>query len=134
MKRDLVNYLNSYILRQSSSLRYIIADAAPSTESELFSASSMIVWSGASDATIYGDAKVNYAFRAIHDAMHLKTGLGFSPAEEIEMGRIQASKIDSDIIAKLFYIEIAGQAEHYLKTGSFVQNQIEFTLNQLAKG
>jgi hypothetical protein len=131
MHKDLILALNQEVLKQARGLRYTVSDVAPSTESALWSQPTLVVWSGASDNTIYGDAAVNYAFRAIHDAMHLKTGLSFSPQHEIEMGRIQASKIGSDLIAKLFYIEIAGQAEHYLKTGQFVQDQVQFTINQL---
>ena len=112
-------------------LKYTVKDKAPSTELELFNSPSLVIWSGESHNTIYQDESVNWAFRAVHDDYHLKTGLGFSPEHEIEMGRIQASKIDSDILAKLFYIEIAGQAEHYLKTGQFVQDQVAFTLNAL---
>lgn len=125
--------LNHYILKQAETLQYRVSDSAPGTESELFGnvGRDLIIWSGESDNTIYQDPKVNHAFRAIHDAMHLKTGLGFTPEEEIEMGRIQAAQIDSDFIAKLFYIEIAGQAEYYLKHGKFVEDQINFTLNQL---
>lgn len=133
LKQDLKNYLNQSVLNMAKGLKYQVADFAPSTELELFNASSLVVWSGSSHNTIYQDETVNWAFRAVHDAMHLKTRLGFTPEQEIEMGRIQASQIGSDIVAKLFYIEIACQAEHYLKTGQFVSDQVEFTLKNLQK-
>lgn len=131
MRNDLLRHLNQTVLDLAKGLNYTVKSQAPSTELELFNSPSLVVWSGESHNTIYQDETVNWAFRAIHDNMHLKTGLGFSPQHEIEMGRIQASQIDSDIIAKLFYIEIAGQAEHYLKTGQFVQDQVAFTLDKL---
>lgn len=110
-----------------------VRDSAPSTELELFNGPAMlVVWSGASDSTIWGDRRVNWAFRALHDALHLKTGLGFSPEVEIELGRMQASQYDG-LLADLVYIEVAGQAEHYLRTRQFVVDQVEFTLHELRK-
>lgn len=126
------NELSSLIMRQASKLIYTVSDKAPSDESALFNSPSLVVWSGASDNTVWGSPRVNWAFRALHDALHLKTGLGFSPVEEIELGRIQASQY-SGLMADLVYIEVAGQAEHYLKTGQFVVDQVEFTMRQLAQ-
>jgi hypothetical protein len=133
LAKDLQRALNQEVLKQAKGLNYRVSDKAPSTENELWSQPGLVVWSGASEGTIYGEASINWAFRAVHDALHLRTGLNFSPEQEIEMGRIQAAAIGSDIIAKLFYIEIAGQAAHYLKTGQFVVDQIQFTLNELNK-
>lgn len=130
---DLIRYINNEVLRQSKNLRYTIKEIAPSTIQDLRNESSLVIWSGASDATIYQDASVNYAFRAIHDALHLKTGLDFSPKHEIEMGRIQASKQSSSLMSELFYTEIARQAEYYLINGVFVQDQVNFT-KQYIKG
>lgn len=44
---------------------------APATFREVMDCATsgrVVVWDGASDATIYGDARVNHAFRAWHDA------------------------------------------------------------------
>ena len=109
-----------------------VADVAPNTFKALLNQPTLVIWSGESDCTIFGDARVNWAFRALHDALHLKTGIGFTPAEEIELGRIQANQY-TGLMVDLVYIEVAGQAEHYLKTGRFVSNQIEFTINSLRK-
>ena len=124
-------YINNWILSQSKDLRFKVQDLAPSNEIELFNEPSLVIWSGASSDTIYQDKAVNWAFRAVHDHLHLETGLGFSPDQEIELGRIQASKCDSDLIADLIYIEVSGQAEYYLKHGKFVDDQVKFTLNAL---
>jgi len=132
-----IRYINSEIMTMAAKLTYSIADQAPSTELELFNSTSLVVWSGQSDNTIYQDATVNHAFRAIHDAVHIETGLGFSPQDEIEMGRIQAAKLASQcksLLADLFYCEIAEQASYYEKNGVFIPNQVEFTQKYINLG
>ncbi len=128
-----LNHVNGLILKQASKLSYTVASVAPQTENVLFSSTSLVVWSGASDSTIYQDASVNWAFRALHDDLHLKTGLGFTVDEEIEMGRIQASQYESDFMRELIYCEVALQATHFRDTGTFVSNQVEFTVKHLQK-
>lgn len=128
-----IQYVNNLILKQASSLKYIVKNEAPSTELELFNSPTLIVWSGASDNTIYQDNNVNYAFRALYDVLHLETKLNFSVDAEIELGRIQASKYDSDIMQELVYCEVAMQAMHYKTTGQFVSDQIAFTKTYMAK-
>lgn len=125
MDRELQNYLNNIILKQASKLNYIVKDFAPNTEKDLFNSTSLVIWSGESDNTIFGDAKINYAFRALHDDLHLKTRLDFNPESEIELGRIQASKY-SGIIADIVYCEVSGQAEYYKNNGIFVKDQVLF--------
>lgn len=110
--------------------KHEVKDLAPDTVNGLYTTQGLVVWSGASENTIWGSERANWAFRALHDQLHLKTGLGFSPAEEIEMGRIQAAKFEG-LMADLVYIEVAGQAEYYLKTGQFVSDQIAFTMELL---
>lgn len=128
LNQSLVNYLNNTILNQASKIAWQPKDIAPGTEKELFSfkGSQLIVWTGASDDTIFGDKFVNWAFRALHDALHIKTGYDFSPDAEIELGRIQANQY-SGIIADLVYCEVAGQAAYYKNNGIFIQNQVQFT-------
>lgn len=123
--------INNLIL-MSAPKRFTVSDVAPNSFSALHNQPSLVIWSGESDHTIFGDARVNWAFRALHDQLHLSIGLGFSPLEEIELGRIQANQY-SGLMADLVYIETAGQAAHYLKTGRFVLNQVEFTINSLRK-
>lgn len=112
--------------------RFTVSNVAPSTFADLKRQPSLVIWSGESDHTIFGDNRVNWAFRALHDSLHIQTGIGFSPAEEMALGRIQAARYDG-LMADLIYIEVAGQAEHYLKTGRFVSNQVEFAVNSLRK-
>ena len=42
----------------------------------------IVVWSGEAQHSIYGDAQVNYAFRAWHDHCHLVNGYEFTIAGE----------------------------------------------------
>lgn len=130
LKQDLVYHLNNTILRQASKLVYRVSELAPSTEVDLFNSPSLVIWSGASEHTIFQDSRVNWSFRALHDVLHLKTRYSFNPYTEMALGRIQANQY-SGIIADIIYAEVAGQAEYFLKTGQFVLNQVEFTLNYL---
>lgn len=117
----------------STAPKHLIKAVAPATFKDVWNSPSLVVWSGESHNTIWNDPMVNYAFRALHDALHIKTRIGFSPLEEIEIGRIQAAKYESysKLFSDLIYIETAGQAEHYMRTGQFVTDQVEFTINKL---
>lgn len=132
MKNKLIKYINNTILNQAAKLRYEVRDLAPSTEQDLFNSASLVIWSGSSDNTIFQDASVNYAFRALHDNLHLETRFDFSPQAEIELGRIQASKYDG-ILADIIYCEVSRQAEYFLLNGVFIQDQVSFT-KQYIKG
>lgn len=129
----MVNEFKNLILKQATKVRYTVKDLAPSTELDLFNNPSLVIWSGASNHTIWNDPAVNWAFRALHDHLHLKTSMDFTPQSEIELGRIQANQY-SGLLADLVYIEVSKQAEYYLNNGVFVSNQVEFTLNQLKRG
>lgn len=131
LKREALNFINETIMRQASKIRYSVADQAPSTEVELFQASSLVVWSGASDNTVFEDPRVNWAFRALHDALHLKTGLGFSHAEEVIIAKLQASQYESKLMRGLILAEVRDQALYHKETGLFVSNQAEFTYNRI---
>lgn len=122
--------LNNRILKDASRLDFTVKAVAPSTINEVLSQSSLVVWNGASESTIWNDPSVNYAFRALHDALHIESRLGFNIPEEIELGRIQASKYDG-LLSDLVFIEVSGQADYFLKFGSFVADQYAWTLKQL---
>lgn len=128
---DWIQYVNYEILNQAKNLVYIVKDDAPSNEEELLNSSTLVIWSGGSEKTIYNDKTVNYAFRALHDEMHLKTGFNFSIENEIELGRLQASKYTSSLMQELVFCEIAGQAMYFQKYNKFLENQYEFTLTYL---
>lgn len=131
MRQDVINFINSEILNKARSLSYLVKDVAPNTEQELLSTPSLVIWSGGSENTVYGDEKVNFAFRALHDDLHLKTRLGFSHEEEIELGRIQASKFSSTLMQEVIFCEVALQAKYHKETGLFLDDQKSFTETHL---
>ena len=124
------NHVNNIIMSQASKLQYTVSSKAPSTFKDLYNSSSLVIWNGASDNSWFQDEIVNYAFRALHDTLHLKTMIGFTPEQEIELGRIQANQY-TGLMADLIYSQIAGQAKYYMENGIFVPNELEFTNKQL---
>lgn len=131
--KQAIRYINETILREAKKLSYIVKDSAPSNDIDLFNAPSLVIWSGASDKTIFGDCTVNYAFRAIHDTLHIETGLQLNVESEIELGRIQANRCTSDLMAELTYIEVAGQALYFKEHGMFPVDQVSFTMARINK-
>jgi hypothetical protein len=119
--------------------RFTARDVAPGTVVELHRAaagSELVVWSGASEATIHGAPATNHAFRAWHDAIHLATGIGFTPAEEIHLARLQCAEVaraSGDRLADVVWLEIAGQAAEFARTGRFIGDQVAWTLAQLKR-
>lgn len=124
--------LNAAILKQVKTLKYSVADTAPSTFEDLIKAPSLIVWSGASDRTIYGDPAVNWAFRAWHDSLHLKLNAPFTLEGEKRVALEQARLVDSDAIARIILAEVVGQAEYFAKQGEFPVDQVAFIKAALA--
>jgi hypothetical protein len=127
--------LNELVQDQVSKLKYQVSDRAPGTYQELLSQStaSMVVWAGASDFTIFGDAAVNHAFRAWHDTLHISMGAKFTLEGErivaLEQARILSAY--GDTYGDIVMIEVVNQAEYFQKTGNFPIDQKTFTLNQL---
>lgn len=115
--------------------KHLVSDIAPDTFGKLVSQASsgsrLVVWSGGSDQTIYGDSKVNYAFRAWHDQLHLKLNAPFTLEGETIVATEQCRLISSTQMAQLIMAEVIGQVEHVLKTGEFPVNQIDFIRNYI---
>lgn len=102
----------------------------------------MIVWSGASDRTIYGDPSVNHAYRAWHDWCHLDTGGDFSVDGEQKAARRQMDQLsevfgegheDFALWCFLLHCEGVEQAAYTHRTGNFVVYQREFTGRLLSR-
>lgn len=101
----------------------------------------ILVWTGASDSTIFGHARYNHTFRAWHDWVHVFYGIPFTLEGERIACQLQQKQVEqsyraygfSEEEARLFCLileaEIVGQAEHHARTGEFVHNQREFTQN-----
>lgn len=115
--------------------RFEARDVAPETFQGLLNGPRGLVWAGASDATIYADARVNWAMRAWHDGHHIAGMHDFSLAGERAACEAQCREL------LLLYprapmrwltilrAEVIGQAEHYAETGAFPVDQYAFTMN-----
>lgn len=101
----------------------------------------ILVWSGGSDMTIYQDAKVNHAFRAWHDYLHVTMQATFTKAGEANVCTKHNRQIDLYLshlynaatrqrMKRLMDIEINQQVAELYRTGSFVHDQYQFTLER----
>lgn len=113
------------------------AATSPRYTRELLRADGLLVWDGASERTIYADARVNFAFRAWHDACHIAGDLGFTL--EGERGACEMQK--RQLVAAypraprrwlaLLDAEIIGQLEELERTGAFPLDQAGFVARAL---
>lgn len=126
-----------------------VGDVAPDTFDSLRDhvqrTGRMLVWSGASDRTIFGDPEINYAFRAWHDWCHLygNGGQGFPFTREGEAGAVA---LQQDHLRALYGdtaqtrkwcaildCEVNGQAQYQAETGQFPADQVAFTIDYLTR-
>jgi len=126
---------------------FAVSAIAPSTFEELNTAfiwaergGQYPVWSGGSEATIFGDREVNYAFRAWHDWTHWRGQHAFTWEGEIatardQIGHIRAlyghGKVADDMCA-LIWAEVVGQLHHQSLHGEFPVDQRAFVVDYLA--
>lgn len=115
-----------------------VSDNAPSTYDELrqhYNATGRIlVWSGASGRTIFGDPEVNYAFRAWHDARHILGAHNFTFAGECATCADQIRDMEAlyrghhrlPFWRALLRAEIIGQAAYAHAWGEFPADQSDF--------
>ena len=118
---------------------------APSTYEELRahlnSGKRMVVASEGSEATIYGDPEVNYAFRAWHDWTHWRGEHDFSlTGESSTMSNQLCLLIDlygwsteTRKWARLLYADIVGQKNYFDLHGVFPADQRQFVTDFLDK-
>jgi hypothetical protein len=123
--------LNRKILKLAP--RHTVSDIAPHSFETLKSAatSGLVVYSGGSDDTIYGDPRVNWAFRAWHDQLHLDLNAPFTLEGERLVGLEQARLIGGDRLGLIMVAEVVGQIEYLEANGGFPVNQAEFLRNYL---
>lgn len=88
--------------------------------------------------TIYGDPEVNIAFRAWHDATHLRLNAPFTFAGEIRVCHAQQADIakiygqrEAGLFAHILQIEVIEQAAEFANTSRFPVDQRAFTLARL---
>ena len=109
-------------------------DIAPSTWNELarYRGNVLPVWSGESERTIWGDARVNYAFRAWHDSTHRALGADFTLQGETAAIETQISALYTlcpsapEWWGRLLRIEGIDQVVEFQRTGAFPVDQIGF--------
>jgi hypothetical protein len=118
--------------------------AAPSTlealQAHIEATGRMLVWSGASDHTIFACPETNWAFRAWHDWAHWRYALPFDLAGERAVCEVQKANLATvypgrpslPLWGRILDLEITAQAEHFTTTGSFPIDQVAFTLARLA--
>ncbi|WCD56144.1 hypothetical protein [Caulobacter phage KSC] len=115
-----------------------VSDLAPSSLNGLTlhvrQAGRVVVWSGASDNTIFGDPEHNYAFRAWHDAMHYALQLDFSIAGEAGVAFAQCSDLldkyglddETTEFCAIILAEIIGSAHWFQLMGEFPADQVKY--------
>lgn len=121
-----------------------VAENAPDTLAKLCalldSGKRMVVYSGGSEATIFGNPVVNYAFRAWHDWHHWQGKLAFDPEGEREACARQIEELRehyghnplTDRWAELLDCEINGQVAYaQAHNGDFPQDQLAFATSYL---
>lgn len=120
-----------------------VSDDAPDTLAKLTAhykaTGRVLVWSGESDNTIYGDKDVNFAFRAWHDAIHIEHQFEFTLSGEAAVCNIQIQQLikvygASDAViefCELIRAEVVGQAELYARTGAYASDQRAFTIDYI---
>ncbi len=95
------------------------------------------IWTGASDVTIFGVPEINWKFRAIHDAFHIKHSLGFSYQDELLVNYLQLQEFSFDGLPEferqLLNIETAGQIWYFHQNGKFPEDQRKFAIGELYK-
>jgi len=120
-----------------------VADSAPDTYEELKAhlgaGHRMVVWSGASDATIYGCPEVNWAFRAWHDWCHWQGQHDFTLEGEAATAELQCEQLlglfgDTPRTRRwqrIIQTEIIEQGRHLVIHGAFPGDQRAFVLSAL---
>lgn len=94
----------------------------------------MMVYSGGSNETIYGDKEINWAFRAWHDWCHWKGGFDFTEEGEAAACEMQIEHLmqvygdseDTREWASILRAEVNGQVQYEAIHGSFPQDQAAF--------
>jgi hypothetical protein len=133
--------LNVAILQMANQLfplGFDVADEAPATYEELTTrldaGNRMVVFSGGSDHTIYGDPEINACFRAWHDWCHWRGRHDLTFGSEQAVAEMQAAQLltlygntrSSRRWADIIRAEVIGQAEFYRRHKLFPDDQYGF--------
>lgn len=102
----------------------------------------ILVWSGGSDCTVFGEPHMNHAFRAWHDYIHITRGLAFNKAGErlaynwhcVQLDLYLSHKFSRqhrENIKQLLDIEINGQVEYLERFGHFPEYPRTFAAERM---
>jgi hypothetical protein len=147
MRKPIDSAFNAAVLHcamRSNPRGWMVSDDAPDTLASLQACierdGRITVWRGGSDATMFADAEINYAFRAWHDSRHARLNAEFDSAGELETMRAQIADLTAlyaghdrlAIWTRYLEIEIAGQFDFAAAHGGeFPADQYQFTLDSL---
>ncbi len=116
---------------------YSVSDHAPELFPDLMQAGPLVIWAGASEGTIYDDARVNWAFRAWHDQCHKLGQFDFTLAGEIATHNMQARQLAEAfprapmLWFNVLRAEVIGQAHYSEEHGFFPADQNHFILEAI---
>ena len=122
---------------------FAISDEAPndyaSLRADFVRRGRIVVFSGASERTIYADPAVNYAFRAWHDLCHLQGNYDTSYVGEVSTCGLQTCQLLKRFghnertwrWIQIIEAEIIGQARHFERYRQFPIDQAAFVLAYL---
>lgn len=122
---------------------YDVSDNAPGDYGSLLAhhakTGRVLVWSGASDQTIFACAQTNYDFRAWHDSKHILRRLPFTQAGEHAAMKAQQADVctlydgpAADHYCAILDAEIMGQFHYNALYDGFPVGQIGFVKAYLA--
>lgn len=124
----LIPELNRVVLALAP--QHVARSHAPASFDELMRAGAPLpVWEGASGDTIWGDARVNHAFRAWHDDAHRRGLCDFSIDGEARACEIQCRDILAayprapQLWLDTMRAEVNGQVQFFVTNGAFPIDQ-----------
>lgn len=107
----------------------MVQDNAPETFEDVFKTYKLtcrlVIWSGASESTIWGSREANWLFRAWHDYAHILSLGEFTPEGE-RLAALKQMSQSGTILAKVINIEVNEQVKYFQQYNKFPENQIEF--------
>jgi len=140
-------HFNAAVLTIASRLfpcGFNVSENAPQSYEELIAildaGHPMVVFSGGSETSIYGDREVNYTFRAWHDWCHWRGRYDFSFEGEAAVCTMQGdhlhtlygSSLRTRWWKRILHAEIIGQREFFDANGIFPEDQRAFVERYLA--
>ena len=129
-----VNHIAARLFPNGYDVSERAPESLPALNQHIAATGRMLVWSGASNDTIFADPETNWAFRAWHDWHHWKLQAKFTPEGERAVYEAQCALLSSlypghHLLSKwraLLDIEVNGQLAHEATYGSFPANQRAF--------